>query len=304
MSRKPISFAPGITRRRLLTATAAAAAAYYARLPAFAQGGGVLPLSTPGLDHLDIITEDVEAAARFYMALFNTKLHAQPFRGAFRYFILLGEMNENREVGYLALGASNGRGNYIGHFCTTVDNWRRDADAIWEGLARETRTAGLGEFPGATGFGGIFTDPDGIEIQFLPSPDTLVTAAEPSDLAPSNVGPVTPLGVDFVKLNVSDLDRALAFYRILYGEETDRTERQAVFHFPRSGTRLELVQSPYGYGSSIGIAEFGIKTVPFPIQEVTTLLTSLGASILPNRDPGPPLRFTDPDGITVSLNPV
>ena len=66
----------------------------------------VLPLDTPGLDHLDVIVEDVEKSARFYMGLFRTTLHAQPFQGAFRYFVLLGPLPEDRAVGYLAVGAS------------------------------------------------------------------------------------------------------------------------------------------------------------------------------------------------------
>ena len=294
-------FITGITRRSLLVASAGAATLGSSRL--FAQNS-VLPLSTPGLDHLDIIVEDVEASSRFYMALLNTKLHAQPFRGAFRYFVLLGEMNAGREVGYLAVGASNGRGTYIGHFCTTVDNWRRDSDAIWEELAQKIRTAGLGEFPGTTGFGGIFDDPDGIEIQFLPSPDTLVTAATPSDLVAHNTGLVTPLGVDHVKLNVSSLDQALAWYRILYGPESDRGTDAAMFDFPRSDTQLMLQEIPYGYGSEPGIASFGIKTRPFDRGAVVDLLESLGATVLPQADKPGGLRFTDPDGITVELNPV
>jgi catechol 2,3-dioxygenase-like lactoylglutathione lyase family enzyme len=291
----------GISRRTLLTATGAAAVG--SRF-LFAQPGSVLPLSTPGLDHLDIIVEDVETSSRFYMALLNTRLHAQPFRGAFRYFVLLGELNANREVGYLAIGAANGRGTYIGHFCTTVDNWRRDSDAIWEAMASAIPAAGLGEFPGATGFGGIFDDPDGIEIQYLPAPDTLVTAATLSDLVEHNTGPVTPLGVDHVTLNVTNLDRALAWYRILYGAESGRDADQAWFDFPRSDTRLVLQEIPYGYGSEPGIAAFGIKTRGFDRDAVSQLLTALGATVLPEAYRPGGLRFTDPDGITVELNPV
>lgn len=294
-------------RRKLLELGVAAGllgSQVYRPFIANAASAGVLPLDTPGLDHLDIVVPDVEASAKFYMGLFNTTLHAQPYRGAFRYFVLLGELNEGREVGYMAIGASNGRGTYIGHFCTTVSNWRRDSDAIFEGIARESQQKGLGEFPGATGFGGIFNDPDGIEIQFLPSPDTLVTAAVPSDLAPHNAGPVTPLGLDYVALNVSNLDKALDFYRILYGEESSRSGQQAQYNFPQSDTRLILRESPYVYGNTPGIASFGIKTLAFPEQEIRTLLTSLGATVLPEGENETALRFTDLDGITVELNPI
>lgn len=296
-----------LSRRRLigLAGMAAGASLVTPALTLAQAPARVLPLDTPGLDHLDIIVPDVEASARFYMGLFNTHLHAQPFQGAQRYFILLGELNENREVGYLAIGASNGRGTYIGHFCTTVYEWRRDSDAIWAALEEQAARAGLGQFPGATGFGGIFDDPDGIEIQFLPAPDTLVTAAVPSDLAPWNAGPVTPLGVDHVVLNVSTLERAVRYYQILYGEPAFHAEGRAVFAFPRSGTRLELQGLDYGYGrdGTPGIASFGIKVRPFDYQAVSSRITALGATVMPLRDPDPEaaLTFLDPDGIRVSL---
>ena len=80
----------------------------------------LLPLNTPKIDHLDVVVPNVEASARFYMGVFNTTLHAQPFQGGFRYFVLFGDLPTNRQVGYLAIGDSRGRGTYIGHFCTSV----------------------------------------------------------------------------------------------------------------------------------------------------------------------------------------
>ena len=95
----------------------------------------LLPLRTPKLDHLDVIVPNVEASARFYMGVFNTTLHAQPFQGGFRYFILFGDLPANRQVGYLAIGDSRGRGTYIGHFCTSVFDYRRDSTAIMAAIS-------------------------------------------------------------------------------------------------------------------------------------------------------------------------
>src|SRR6188768_2028979 len=183
-------------------------------------GPGLLPVNTPGLDHLDVIVPDVEKSARFYMGLFKTTLHAQPFQGGQRYFVLLGPLPADRTVGYLAIGDARGRGTYIGHFCTSVADWRRDSAAVFAQLKDKVSAARFGEFNTGGGIGGIFKDPDGIEIQFLPSPDTLVTAAVPSALVPPEQGLVTPLRVDSALLKVSNMDRALEFYRILYGKET------------------------------------------------------------------------------------
>src|SRR5687767_5703928 len=108
---------------------------------AFAQQK-LLPLDTPGLDHLDVIVPDVEKTARFYMGLLRTTLHAQPFQGGQRYFVLLGPLPEGRAVGYLAVGASRGRGSYIGHFCTSVTKWRENTDAIFGQMKEQFRAAG------------------------------------------------------------------------------------------------------------------------------------------------------------------
>jgi catechol 2,3-dioxygenase-like lactoylglutathione lyase family enzyme len=292
-----------ITRRKLLaTAMLAGTTSMLPAGPLLAQGA-VLPLNTPGLDHLDVIVPDVAATAKFWMGVLNTHLHAQPFRGGFRYFVLLGEVNEAREVGYLAIGDSAGRGQYIGHFCTSVYDWRQNSQAIFSGMAEAFAAAGFGEFPGSTGIGGIFADPDGLEIQFLPAPDTLVTAAVPSDLVEWNKGLVIPHGVDHVVLQVSNLERAVGYYRILYGQEAGRDGDRAWFGFPASDTTLILEQSRYEYGLNPKIARFGIKVDPFDTARVSAGLLALGATLLDSDKPGA-LRFADNDGNVAELVPV
>ncbi len=291
-----------IKRRSLLWGMAALAAP----LPPLVWGqDAVLPLRTPGLDHLDVMVPDVEATTKFYMGLLNTELHAQAFRGAYRYFVLLAPLPENREVGYLAVGDSSGRGSYIGHFCTSVYDWRRDGEAIMEGLHEQFAAGGFGEFPGSRGFGALFTDPDGIEIQFLPAPDTLVTAAEPSQLVPWHQGLVTPHGVHSVLLRVRDLERALAWYGVLYGTASWTPDRSlAYFEFPESQTRLYLEQSRYEYGHAPGIAHFGIKVDPFDPVTVSDGVAALGGTVLPMAGNNELLRIRDPDGNIVQLHPV
>lgn len=259
----------------------------------------VLPLDTPGLDHLDVLVPDVEKSARFYMGLFRTALHAQPFQGAQRYFVLLGPLPENRAVGYIAIGASRGRPTAIGHFCTSVANWRANSAAVFAGMTEQFRTAGFGEFAGSTGFGGIFNDPDGIEIQFLPSPDTLVTAAVPSDLVPSQQGLIVPQRVDSMLLRVSELDKALAYYRILYGKEARSDARSAVFNF-RNGSRLQLEAISYVYGQGTPrISRYGILVQPFDRAAAAAAIAQLGGKLV--LDDGKVLRLQDPDGIELDL---
>ena len=288
--------------RRAFMATLAAASVPLTRPSRAWAGQGaapLLPLRTPKIDHLDVIVPNVEASARFYMGVFNTTLHAQPFQGGFRYFVLFGELPANRQIGYLAIGDSRGRGTYIGHFCTSVFDYRRDSAAITAAVAEATEKAGLGKLSGGGGIGGIFSDPDGIEIQFLPAPDTLVTAAVPSELVAPRKGLVTPLGVDHVLLHVADLEKGARFYRILYGTEalTDRTTGRVWFQI--GDTRLGLQKADAGQKPHI--AHFGIKVRPFDAQAVTKGLQALGARVVPTPyEPGV-VRLTDPDGISFEV---
>src|SRR5262245_18363897 len=132
--------------RREFLGLVAATATLPMGMPAFAQGRPLLPVDTPGLDHLDVIVPDVEKSTRFYMGLFKTTLHAQPFQGGQRYFVLLGPLPENRAVGYLAIGESHGRGTYIGHFCTSVKDFRQVSADLFAQMQQKFRAARYGEF--------------------------------------------------------------------------------------------------------------------------------------------------------------
>jgi predicted enzyme related to lactoylglutathione lyase len=287
------------TRRTVLALLAASAALRVPGADAAGAPAGLLPVDTPGLDHLDVIVPDVEKTTRFYMGLFRTTLHAQPFQGAQRYFVLLGTLPENRAVGYLAVGNSRGRGTYIGHYCTSVANWERDNTAIVAAMKERFRAEGFGEFPGTTGFGGLFNDPEGLEIQFLPAPDKLVVAAVPSDFVPPLQGLVTPLRVDHAIVKVGHYDRALKFYRALYGREHSRTKDGATFAF-RNGSRLVLEPTRYEYGEGRArIARFGIRVQPFDRATVEAGIAALGGTVVPGS--GKALRLRDIDGIELEL---
>jgi catechol 2,3-dioxygenase-like lactoylglutathione lyase family enzyme len=264
--------------------------------------GNLLPINTPKIDHLDVIVPDVAASARFYMGVFNTRLHAQPFQGGFRYFVLFGDLPANRQVGYLAIGDSRGRGTYIGHFCTSVFDYRQNSAAITSALVEAVDKAGLGKLTVGSGPGGIFSDPDGIEIQFLPAPDTLVTVAVPSDLVEPNKGLVTPKGVDHVLLHVSDLEKGVQFYRILYGKEASRQKSPERIWFQIGDTRLGLEQAPAGQKPRI--AHFGVKVAAFDRAAVVSGLRALGAEVVPSPDEPDVVRFRDRDGNSVELKAV
>jgi predicted enzyme related to lactoylglutathione lyase len=289
-----------ISRRALVAGLGALALPRFGLSAQQAPPANLLPIRTPKIDHLDVIVPNVETSARFYMGLFNTTLHAQPFQGGQRYFVLFGELPpDTRRVGYLAIGDSRGRGTYIGHFCTSVFDWRRDSAAIMTALEDAVAKAGLGKLASRGGIAGLFSDPDGIEIQFLPAPDTLVTAAVPSQLVPWRQGLVTPLGIDHVLLHVADLEKGVQFYRILYGTESLRDRTTGRVWFQIGDTRLGLQQA--AAGQKPHIAHFGIKVKPFDAAAVAKGVQALGARVTPTPYESGVVRLTDPDGISLEV---
>jgi len=252
-----------------------------------------LPLQNLGLEHLDIVVPDPAASARFYARVFRTKLHQQPVRDTLRYFVLLGDLPADRQVGYIAIGAGQGRPPSIGHYCTLAKVYDR------AGMARQLEAAG---FPGIRGAGGLgmWPDPDGLELQLFQPPAGLVTAAVPSPLPVEGDGLVTPRGVDHVMLQVSDLDKSLPYYRLVYGAGVEGPRQNSrVWLQLANNTRIGLEQVSGGRMPAIG--HFAIKTAPFDRGAVTARLRELGANILPSPDEPDVLRFADNNGIVVEL---
>jgi hypothetical protein len=253
----------------------------------------LLPLANLGLEHLDIVVPDPAVSARFYARVFRTELHQQPIRDTLRYFVLLGDLPADRQVGYIAIGAAQGRTPAIGHYCVLAKVYARDA------FAAALKSAGLAAQPTAPGPIGMWPDPDGLELQLFQPPAGLVTAAVKSPLPVGGEGLVTPLGVDHVLLQVSNLDRSLAYYRALYGApaERPRDANGRVWFQLERGTRVGLEQTQGG----VRIAHYAVRVAPFDRQTLTNRLRELGARILPAPEEPDVVRFADDNGIIVEL---
>src|SRR4051794_569683 len=252
-----------------------------------------LPLANLGIEHLDIVVPDPAASARFYARIFRTTLHQQPVRDTLRYFVLLGDLPADRQVGYIAIGAAQGRAPVIGHYCVLTKEYARDA------FAAALRSAGLPSQATAPGPIGMWPDPDGLELQLFQPPAGLVTAAVTSPLPVEGEGIVSPGGVDHLVLEVSNLERSLAYYRALYGSSTERprdANGRVWFQLER-GTRLGLDQAS-GAGR---IAHFAIRVAPFDRDALVSRLRELGTRVLPAPDEPDVLRFPDDNGIVVEL---
>jgi catechol 2,3-dioxygenase-like lactoylglutathione lyase family enzyme len=255
-----------------------------------------LPLQNFGLEHLDIVVPDPAASARFYARIFKTTLHEQPIRDTIRYFVLLGELPADRQVGYIAVGAAaQGRAPSIGHYCTLAKVYDR------AGMGRALEAAGFSGIRGAGGLG-MWPDPDGLELQLFQPPAGLVTAAVKSSLTVDGDGIVTPIGVDHVQLFVSDVDRSLPYYRLVYGAQAEAPRRagdaRVWFNLDR-GTRIALQKAPAGEMPRIG--HYAIRVARFDRAAAVARLQQLGARVLPSPDEPDVLRFTDDNGIVVEL---
>lgn len=264
---------------------------------AFGQAPPALPLKNLGLEHLDILVPDTAASAKVYTRIFRTALHQQPFQGNLRYFILLGDLPQNRQVGYIAIGAAGNRPVSIGHYCALAERYDR------AGVAQALKAAGYSA--GSGGGFGMLPDPDGLELQLFQPPAGLVTAAVPSPLPVEGKGLVRPVGVDHVLLHVSDVEKSLPYYHLVYGAGI-RTEKRSnpdrLWLQLEANTRIGLQKAPSGQQPRID--HYCIKVEPFDRDAVTAGLRQIGLRVLPSPDEPDVLRFADADGITVELKPV
>jgi catechol 2,3-dioxygenase-like lactoylglutathione lyase family enzyme len=253
-----------------------------------------LPLDHLGLEHLDIVVPDPAASARFYARVFRTVLHEQPVRDTLRYFVLLGDLPPDRQVGYVAIGAAApGRPPSIGHYCVLARVYDRP------GMAAALEAAG---FPTVRGAGGLalWPDPDGLELQLFQPPAGLVTAAVRSPLPAGGGGLLTPRGLDHVLLRVSSLERSLPYYRFVYGTAAERprdANGRVWFELAR-GTRVGLEETS---GGAPAIGHFAIRVAAFDRGALAARLQQLGVKPLPSADEPEVVRFPDDNGIVVEV---
>ena len=286
------SLEPPRVRRRILIGALCASACSTA-LP-FTRAHGearALPLKNLGLEHLDIVVPDPGESARFYKRVFSSPLHEQDFRGGKRYFVLLGDLPPDRQVGYIAIGAANGRPITVGHYCALAES------ADLESIAKELAAAG---YPQPSGGFGLIPDLDGLELQLFKPPAGLVAAAVPSTLDVTRDGILAPLGLDHVLLAVSEVDRARRYYRFIYGEGIevrDPAARERTWFKLARNTRIGL--EPAGESGVPRFVSFGVKVAPFDSARVAPLLQAAGAELLSVTSSR--LRFRDNYGITLEV---
>ena len=97
----------------------------------------------------------------------------------------------------------------------------------------------------------MLPDPDGLELQLFQPPAGVVAAAVPSALPVETNGLVRPLGLDHVVLHVSDIEKSMPYYHLVYGKDI-KTTRQSnpdrLWLLLESNTRIGLQKAPAGHG--------------------------------------------------------
>jgi len=288
---EPLCEASRVRRRTVLGALSAGVCAAFLPLARAHGQSRALPLKNLGLEHLDIVVPDTAESARFYKRVFSSPLHEQDFRGGKRYFVLLGDLPPDRQVGYIAIGAANGRPTTVGHYCALAES--ADLEAIGKDLAA------AGYPPPGGGFG-MIPDPDGLELQLFKPPAGLVAAAVPSALEVKPDGIFAPVGLEHVLLAVSDLERARRYYRLVYGEGIETPDRAApgrIWLKLARNTRIGLERA--GQNATPRFVRFGVKVAPFDSAKVAPLLQTAGAELLSVESSL--IRFRDNYGITLEV---
>lgn len=227
---------------------------------------------------------DVEAAGQFYGRLFSPTLTKEP-EPPLRYYVKIGSDS-------IAIGGANGRESRIDHYCALIDGY--DPPAMIERL----RTEGL-----TVGNQGLVGDPDGLRLQLLgvnesvsSLPAESLTARRPSVRITDQSPVVTPIALERVVVLVSDLERALPFYRLFFGAES-RRDADGVW-FQLADTRLGVLAAPRGEPPRID--HYCVSVAPFDRDSVAANLTALGATLGVSDEAGE-LHFKDRDGIHVAL---
>jgi catechol 2,3-dioxygenase-like lactoylglutathione lyase family enzyme len=227
---------------------------------------------------------------RFYGKVFNPALHKEK-DPPLRLYVPLSLKEPKPPLSYIAIGAANGRPIQIDHYCALVEGYNPAAMA--ERLKQEGVNS-VGRF-------GMYPDADGLQTQMLGLPGGLAATTEPAGRISEEAPIVEPVGLDNVILQVSDLERALAYYRKFFSGPVTRSGGRAWIEV--SGTRLGL--ETVAAGGKPAISSFCVRTRPFDRAVVTRKLEALGAQIAPaGKADGDVLRFLSPMGLTVDLKGV
>lgn len=244
----------------------------------------LLPLHSTGLDHLSITVPDSAAAAKFYAKIFDPQIFHER-TGVQRYYARLG-------AAYIAFGPRAGVTPYIDHIAASAIDFVEEDFGKPEVKAQITEaglTAPAGVLP-------MIADPDKLQLQLVNATHGLFDTLMPGGRVTTEPAALTPLGIDYIAVAVSDLDKSAAHYRKIFGAEQSREKNRVWFRVASSRLALEAA----GSGESPRYSRFCVKVAGFNRTTAAARLKKLGVDTEAGTEKGS-LRFRDLHGLPVEI---
>jgi catechol 2,3-dioxygenase-like lactoylglutathione lyase family enzyme len=245
----------------------------------------LLPLRMSALDHLSITVPDAVKAAKFYGPIFDPQVYHER-TGVQRYYVRLG-------TAYLALGPRENVTPFIDHIAAGVIGLVEE-DMGKPEIREQFTAAGL-PLPTGQGAFSMVNDPDRLQLQLVNAThgqfDTLMPGGR---VVPENAV-LFPIGFDHIMASVADLEKSVAHYRKLFGQETRDSGRA---WFKVGDTRLGLEAA--GAGQKPSYSHFCVKCAGFDRGKATASLEKLGVKVEAGSEKGA-LRFKDIHNIPVEI---
>jgi catechol 2,3-dioxygenase-like lactoylglutathione lyase family enzyme len=234
------------------------------------------------LDHLEFFVSDFQKSLGVYVRAFGNAVWKNN-RTARRY-LKLGST-------YIAL--EQGPDPHLDHFCAGIEGFQvANAHSYLAAKSVEYR-----DYPSGRDL--YVADPDGNRLQIGAdnSWTSLSTSTASPESTPMNGEPIfRPLGLDHILLNVSDPEKAAAFYEKVLGPISQRSNNRIWFQAGKS--RIGLLQVPSG--QKPGMNRFCVTASPFDYDTAARRLQAAGIKLETPEVPGAP-QFRDPDGFLIQV---
>jgi catechol 2,3-dioxygenase-like lactoylglutathione lyase family enzyme len=247
----------------------------------FASAAPETPWQFGGLDHVEFGVSDVAKSTEFYARIFgNTVLKNNKTT---RRYLQLG-------TGYIAM--EKAQETRVDHFCAGIEKFQI-AD-----LHRylDQQNIAYRDYPSGRDL--YVTDPDGARIQLgaYDSWSSLLNGTASAESVPIGEPIFRPNGFDHILVNVSDVEKSVAFYEKTFGPVVRRNNNRTWFQAGK--TQIGLLETPAGQRA--GVNHYCVSAAPFDYADATRKLEQAGARLVEPEVRGAP-EFRDSDGYLIQV---
>lgn len=234
------------------------------------------------IDHIEYVVSDIQKSVAFYGRIFGSAVMKN--NRTTRRYVKLGPA-------YIAM--DQGLQLRVDHVCAGIPGFQVAAMHSY----LQQRGIAYQDYPSGRDL--AVADPDGSRLQLASdngwnllaggtaSPESIPSAGEPI---------FRPVGLDHILLNVSDPEKAAAFYEKIFGPVSQRNNNRIWFQV---GTgRIGLLQTPAGQRA--GVNHFCVSAAAFDYDVVAKKLTQAGFKLETPEIAGAP-DIIDPDGYRVQV---